>query len=129
MKALPAGTNCDAAQCGPGIVDAGAAVRAAAAMAPPSNVTTVAEYYNAALDHYFITWVNPEQANLDAGNTPTTAHIMGGAVMGESPEAGVIDAEHRVYGYENLLICDGSVIPANLGVNPSLTITAMAELS
>jgi cholesterol oxidase len=60
-------------------------------------------------------------------NTPTTAHIMGGAVMGDSPETGVIDAEHRVYGYENLLVCDGSVIPANLGVNPSLTITAMAE--
>jgi cholesterol oxidase len=60
-------------------------------------------------------------------NTPTTAHIMGGAVMGESPETGVIDAEHRVYGYENLLVCDGSVLPANLGVNPSLTITAMSE--
>jgi cholesterol oxidase len=60
-------------------------------------------------------------------NTPTTAHIMGGAVMGDSPETGVIDAEQRVYGYENLLVCDGSVIPANLGVNPSLTITAMAE--
>jgi cholesterol oxidase len=60
-------------------------------------------------------------------NTPTTAHIMGGAVMGESSETGVIDAEHRVFGYENLLVCDGSVIPANLGVNPSLTITAMAE--
>ncbi len=60
-------------------------------------------------------------------NTPTTAHIMGGAVMGDSPQTGVIDAEHRVFGYENLLVCDGSVIPANLGVNPSLTITAMAE--
>jgi cholesterol oxidase len=60
-------------------------------------------------------------------NTPTTAHIMGGAVMGDSAETGVIDAEHRVFGYENLLVCDGSVIPANLGVNPSLTITAMAE--
>jgi cholesterol oxidase len=60
-------------------------------------------------------------------NTPTTAHIMGGAVMGESAETGVIDADHRVFGYENLLVCDGSVIPANLGVNPSLTITALAE--
>src|SRR3954469_7905422 len=60
-------------------------------------------------------------------NVPVTAHIMGGAVMGDSAETGVIDAEHRVYGYENLLVCDGSVIPANLGVNPSLTITAMAE--
>jgi cholesterol oxidase len=60
-------------------------------------------------------------------NVPVTAHIMGGAVMGDSPATGVIDAKHRVYGYENLLVCDGSVIPANLGVNPSLTITAMAE--
>lgn len=60
-------------------------------------------------------------------NIPTTAHILGGAVIGESPESGVIDADHRVYGYENLLICDGSAMPANPGVNPSLTITAMAE--
>jgi cholesterol oxidase len=52
---------------------------------------------------------------------------MGGAVMGDSPQTGVIDAENRVFGYENLLVCDGSVIPANLGVNPSLTITALAE--
>ena len=40
---------------------------------------------------------------------------------------GVIDARQRVFGYENLLVCDGSAIPANVGVNPSLTITAMAE--
>lgn len=60
-------------------------------------------------------------------NIPTTAHILGGAVIGESPETGVIDAGHRVFGYENLLICDGSAVPANPGVNPSLTITAMAE--
>jgi cholesterol oxidase len=60
-------------------------------------------------------------------DVPVTAHIMGGAAMGDSPETGVIDAQHRVYGYENLLVCDGAVIPANLGVNPSLTITAMAE--
>jgi cholesterol oxidase len=58
---------------------------------------------------------------------PTTAHILGGAVIGDSPEQGVIDADQRVFGYENLLVCDGSAIPANVGVNPSLTITALAE--
>ena len=60
-------------------------------------------------------------------NIPTTAHIMGGAVIGESASTGVIDARHRAFGYTNLLVCDGSAIPANVGVNPSLTITAMAE--
>jgi cholesterol oxidase len=60
-------------------------------------------------------------------NIPTTAHIMGGAVIGEGPETGVIDRHHRAFGYENLLVCDGSAVPANVGVNPSLTITALAE--
>lgn len=58
---------------------------------------------------------------------PTTAHILGGAVMGANPEEGVIDADNKVFGYENLYICDGSAISANPGVNPSLTITAIAE--
>ncbi len=60
-------------------------------------------------------------------NIPTTAHILGGAVVGADPETGVVDGSNRVYGYENLLICDGAAIPANPGVNPSLTITAKAE--
>jgi cholesterol oxidase len=60
-------------------------------------------------------------------NIPTTAHILGGAVIAPDPSRGVIDARQRVYGYENLLVCDGSAIPANVGVNPSLTITALAE--
>ncbi|HEY4597190.1 MAG TPA: GMC family oxidoreductase, partial [Thermoanaerobaculia bacterium] len=60
-------------------------------------------------------------------NVPTTAHILGGASMGTSPADGVIDARNRVFGYENLYVVDGSMIPSNLGVNPSLTITAMAE--
>jgi cholesterol oxidase len=60
-------------------------------------------------------------------NIPTTAHIMGGAVIAPTPEEGVVDARQRVFGYENLLVCDGSAIPANVGVNPSLTITALAE--
>jgi cholesterol oxidase len=60
-------------------------------------------------------------------NTPTTAHILGGAVIGAGPEHGVVDAANRVYGYESLLVTDGASIPANPGVNPSLTITAKAE--
>jgi cholesterol oxidase len=62
-----------------------------------------------------------------AANIPTTAHILGGAVIGADPSRGVIDARQRVFGYDNLLVCDGSAIPANVGVNPSLTITALAE--
>jgi cholesterol oxidase len=62
-------------------------------------------------------------------NVPTTAHILGGAVIGPDPSRGVIDAEQRAFGYENLLVCDGAAIPANVGVNPSLTITALAELA
>jgi cholesterol oxidase len=60
-------------------------------------------------------------------NVPTTAHVLGGAVIGPDPTKGVVDARQRVFGYENLLVCDGSAVPANVGVNPSLTITAMAE--
>jgi cholesterol oxidase len=58
---------------------------------------------------------------------PLTAHILGGAVIGADPQAGVVDDRHRVFGYENLLVCDGAAIPANVGANPALTITAMAE--
>ncbi len=60
-------------------------------------------------------------------DVPTTAHIIGGSPIGESAATGAIDPYHRVYGYEGLHVCDGSVLPANLGVNPSLTITAMTE--
>jgi cholesterol oxidase len=60
-------------------------------------------------------------------NVPTTAHVLGGAVIGADPSRGVVDARQRVFGYENLLVCDGAAVPANIGVNPSLTITAMAE--
>jgi cholesterol oxidase len=60
-------------------------------------------------------------------NIPTTAHILGGAVIAPDPASGVVDARQRVFGYQNLLVCDGSAIPANVGVNPSLTITALSE--
>lgn len=58
---------------------------------------------------------------------PMTAHFIGGAVIGLTPEEGVIDPYHRVHGYQGLHVVDGSTITANPGVNPSLTITAMAE--
>jgi cholesterol oxidase len=60
-------------------------------------------------------------------NIPTTAHILGGAVIGSDPETGVVGPDHHLLGYRNLLVCDGAAVPANPGVNPSLTITAMAE--
>ncbi len=65
--------------------------------------------------------------NEVVANVPTTAHILGGAAMASSPADGVIDDRNRVYGYDRLYVVDGSMIPGNLGVNPSLTITAMAE--
>lgn len=58
---------------------------------------------------------------------PTTAHILGGSVMGKDNNEGVIDKDNRVFGYENMYVCDGSMISANVGVNPSLTITALSE--
>jgi cholesterol oxidase len=58
---------------------------------------------------------------------PSTAHILGGACMGASAETGVIDASHQVFNYPGLYVIDGSAISANPGVNPSLTITTLAE--
>src|SRR5690349_1693208 len=63
----------------------------------------------------------------DVFDIPMTAHILGGVTIGDSPATGVVDPYQRVYGYPGLHVVDGSVIPANLGVNPSLTITALAE--
>ena len=60
-------------------------------------------------------------------NIPLTAHFLGGAAIGDSPANGVIDPYHRVYGYPSLYVVDGAAISANLGVNPSLSITAQAE--
>lgn len=58
---------------------------------------------------------------------PLTGHMMGGCIMGQTPEEGVIDLENNVFGYKNLKVCDGSMLTINLGVNPSLTITALSE--
>ena len=60
-------------------------------------------------------------------NRPSTAHFIGGCPLGEDPTTSVIDPYHRVHGVPGLHVCDGSAITANLGVNPSLTITAMTE--
>lgn len=60
-------------------------------------------------------------------DVPGTAHCIGGCVIADSSTHGVVDSHHRVFNYTNMYICDGSVVAANLGVNPSLTITALAE--
>ncbi|MBJ6639974.1 GMC family oxidoreductase [Streptomyces sp. DHE7-1] len=59
--------------------------------------------------------------------TPLTAHFLGGCPIGDSPETGVIDPYHRLYGHSGISVVDGAAVSANLGVNPSLTITAQAE--
>jgi cholesterol oxidase len=63
----------------------------------------------------------------DLMNIPMTAHFIGGCAIGESQETGVIDPYQRLYGYAGLHVADGSTLTANLGVNPSLSITAQAE--
>jgi cholesterol oxidase len=60
-------------------------------------------------------------------NVPGTAHVLGGCPMGGSPDRGVVDWRNRIFGYRNMYVCDGSVLAANLGVNPSLTICALTE--
>ena len=63
----------------------------------------------------------------DAVNIPITAHILGGCPIGADPSSGVVDGYHRVFGHPGLHVLDGAAVSANLGVNPSLTITAQAE--
>ncbi len=65
--------------------------------------------------------------NEVVADIPVTAHIIGGCAISTDPDTGVIDPYHRVHGYPDLHIVDGAAVPANLGVNPSLTITALAE--
>ncbi|MEV0718248.1 GMC family oxidoreductase [Asanoa sp. NPDC050611] len=69
----------------------------------------------------------PGGSLTEAFDIPLTAHILGGAAIGASPESGVVDPWQRVYGHPGLHVVDGAAVPANLGVNPSLTITALAE--
>jgi cholesterol oxidase len=63
----------------------------------------------------------------ELANIPMTAHFIGGCAIGDSPESGVVDPYHRLYGHPGLHVVDGSTLSANLGVNPSLSITAQAE--
>jgi cholesterol oxidase len=69
----------------------------------------------------------PQGTWSDMLNIPMTGHFIGGCAIGDSADSGVIDPYHRLYGYDGLHVIDGSTISANLGVNPSLTITAQAE--
>jgi cholesterol oxidase len=86
------------------------------------EATQLADEYAQEVDGYVCSLVTEALFGI-----PTTAHILGGACMGETREEGVIDHRHRVFGYDGLFIIDGSAISANPGVNPSLTITALAE--
>ena len=73
-------------------------------------------------------WAAPPGGSIgEPFNMPMTAHFIGGCTIGDSPETGVVDPYQRVFNYPGLHIADGSAISANLGVNPSLTITAQAE--
>jgi cholesterol oxidase len=69
----------------------------------------------------------PGGSLTEVADIPLTAHFLGGAVIGATPQDGVVDPYHRVWGYPGLHVVDGSAVSANLGVNPSLTITAQAE--
>ncbi|MEH3054406.1 MAG: GMC family oxidoreductase [Patulibacter minatonensis] len=84
--------------------------------------------------YQFAKWLERKTGGIAQGgvfevlaNIPTTAHFLGGCPIGESAEHGVLDGDLNVYGYANLKVVDGAAVPANVGVNPSLTITALAE--
>jgi cholesterol oxidase len=84
---------------------------------------------NEAARHFAEVSHGDAQNNLleSVGNLSVTAHILGGAVMASDMNQGVVDAQHQVFGYPGLYVVDGSAIPVNVGVNPSLTIAALAE--
>jgi len=80
--------------------------------------------------HQFGDIINGVPTNLNLETLlgiPSTAHILGGCVMGETDKEGVVDKHNKVFNYQNMLVCDGSTISANPGVNPSLSITAISE--
>lgn len=96
-----------------------------AGAAPTANIPEAAELARRVADK--VGGMPMSLVNETVLGIPTTAHILGGSCMGGSSETGVIDAQHRVYGYEGLYVIDGSAVSGNPGVNPSLTITALAE--
>ena len=87
----------------------------------PESVKLIKEYSNA------VNGVSTSFALETLAGIPSTAHILGGAVMGENISDGVIDKNNKIFGYKNLYIIDGSMISSNPGVNPSLSIAAIAE--
>jgi cholesterol oxidase len=92
---------------------------------PPSFIPVaneVARRLGARMDAVPVSSVNEALADV-----PLTAHILGGCSMGPTADEGVIDRDHQVFGYPGLYVIDGSAIPANLGVNPALSICALAE--
>lgn len=99
--------------------------RLGAGQRPPSNLPVAnrvtAEYARVAGGRPLNLW-GESLAGLSV-----TAHVLGGAAIGRGPHEGVVDVDHEVFGHPGLYVMDASVIPANLGVNPSLTITALAE--
>ena len=90
--------------------------------------TYIPEANEAARTYAKVSGGTPHNALLESLlNMSVTAHILGGCPIGADPEHGVIDAKHEVFNYPGMYVVDASAIPANVGVNPSLTITAMAE--
>ena len=93
-----------------------------------SAPTFIPEANQAARTYARLSNGTPHNALLESLlNMSVTAHILGGCPIGADIKQGVIDAQHEVFGYPGLFILDASAIPANVGVNPSLTITALAE--
>ena len=82
----------------------------------------VARSYAEKIDGYPVGTV--QEGLLDV---PSTAHMLGGCLIGKTPEEGVVDEHFQMHNYPGLYVIDGSIVPANPGVNPSLTITALAE--
>jgi cholesterol oxidase len=102
-----------------------ASMRAPGQKKPPSYIPIAHEYARKMAER--VGGFPQSSINEVLFDVPKTAHIMGGACIGSTPEQGVVDRYNRVFGYDNLYVIDGAMIPANLGVNPSLTITALAE--
>ena len=93
---------------------------------PPASFLPVANRFTELAAQHIGGYAQSSVAESLFGS-PTTAHVLGGAVIGADAHHGVVDRYRRVFGYRNLLVTDGATVPANVGVNPSLTITALAE--
>lgn len=106
----------------------GKSVRLSTRQDPANPLPTFIPEVNEFIDHMAKKYdAIPQLWATEAFKIPFTAHILGGAVIGTSPDNGVIDSDHRVFGYRNMMVTDGAAVPYNPGVNPSLTISALAE--